>query len=205
MSGKEIQCTTMLTTRLITLIATIPISTLQHVETSPLSPHSTPEHDFIGQHAKTLQAGGQEDQPRSASHGQELFQVLSATRDSPFLFRLRFRCSRTLTSHSHSHSSPLGMHVKHVSWKKGTKDRECGSPSDYDIERLVSRMEASFKVTHHSMFAVCLLSHVYFRVSIIATRPQKHKATRSHVIIDESVIQSTCTQRSKAVMIDGFR
>jgi hypothetical protein len=63
---KGVQCATILTALLITLNAMIPISTLQYLETSPLSPHSTPEHDFIGQHAKTLQAGGQEDQPRSA-------------------------------------------------------------------------------------------------------------------------------------------
>jgi hypothetical protein len=158
---KGIQCTTILTALLITLNAMIPISTLQYLETSPLSPHSTPEHDSIGQHAKHSKQEGKKISPDQPARSRALPTSLCKPRLS-----LSFPSPSPIPLHqsdSHSHSQLLTTwHARQARVvEEGTKDRECGSPADYDIKRLVSRMRlqvcTTFKVTH-SLFAVCLLS-----------------------------------------------
>jgi hypothetical protein len=181
MFGTRIQCTTVLTALLITLNAMIPISTLQYLETSPLSPHSTPEHDFIGQHAKTLQAGEgraskqqlsstqQQDQPRSArTVGLELSLCkprLSLSFPSPSPIPLH-----QLDSHSSLSLSPLGMHVKHVLWKKGPKTENVDhQPITTSNGSCQDGMEASdvHNLQSHSLPVCCLFA-------VFCLLPSKH-------------------------------
>jgi hypothetical protein len=184
MFGTRIQCTTVLTALLITLNAMIPISTLQYLETSPLSPHSTPEHDFIGQHAKTLQAGGQEDQPRSSARTVKSSSNFSLQAETLPFFSVSVSDSASSVGLSQLTLTLTTWHARQARVvEEGTKDRECGSPTDYDIERLVSRWNGGFRCAQPSksltpcLLFVCCLLFTSEQASLPRGR-RKHKVTR---------------------------
>lgn len=147
MFAKGIQCATVLTLSLITLYVTIPSLTLQHRETSSII-HLT-SRDQKRQHAKQgqqqlfpLSNKISPDQPaRSVKSSLSLCKPrLSLSFPSP-IFRLRFRISVGLTF---TLARPHSSHPWHASAVgRRDLDRECGSSIDYDIGRLLSRMEGS--------------------------------------------------------------